>query len=247
MLGKVLFKTIIEDLNLPYELDPAIRTKWEILFNYPGVWAVIWYRLSHKLHLMGLKLIARFISGFAQILTSVDIHPGAHIGRRVFIDHGTGVVIGETAIIGNDVTIYQGVTLGGVTLEKKKRHPTLEDGVVVGGGAKVLGDITIGKNARIGANSVVVKDVPAEATAVGIPAKVITKDSCNVDKKKDKLSHDDLPDIHKELFLYVIKRLKILENSLTDASCIKSDLKEEDRKLEEFYHRYIDTIDKEKS
>ncbi len=242
-----MLEIIKEDLSIPYRLDPAIRSKWEILFNYPGVWALVWYRIAHSLHTKGFKLLARYVGGFSQMLTSVDIHPGAVIGRRVFIDHGTGVVVGETAIVGNDVTIYQGVTLGGVTLAKSKRHPTIEDGVVVGGGAKVLGDITIGKNARIGANSVVVRDVPEDATAVGIPAKVITKDNCNIDRNKDKLSHDDIPDIHKELFIYVIKRIKNIEDSLAEASCLKSNLAEEDKKLEEFYHRYIDSIEKDKN
>ena len=133
-----MFQTIKEDFLVVYKKDPAIRSKLELFFNYPGIWAIFWYRIANKLYKKNFKVIARIIMGLAQILTNIDIHPGATIGRRVFIDHGIGVVIGETAIIGNDVTIYQGVTLGGVSLNKGKRHPTIEDNVVIGGGAKCL-------------------------------------------------------------------------------------------------------------
>lgn len=233
-----MFKQIIEDLGTPYRLDPAVRSRWEVLFNYPGVWAVVWYRLAHNLHNVGLKLLARYLSGFSQFLTSVDIHPEAQIGRRVFIDHGIGVVIGQTAIVGDDVTIYQGVTLGGVTLEKSKRHPTIENGAVIGSGAKVLGNITIGEDARIGANSVVVRSVPARSTAVGIPAKVLSKEN-----EEDRFSHDNLPDINKELFVYLIQKVQNIENCLSEQMCEKDKLTKASNRLREFYDKFIHTID----
>jgi serine O-acetyltransferase len=212
----------------------------EIFFNYPGIWAVVWYRIAHSLYKNNFKRLGRFFSGLANFLTNIDIHPSAKIGKRLFIDHGFGVVIGETSVIGNDVTIYQGVTLGGVTLTNEKRHPTIENSAVIGAGAKVLGNITIGENAKVGANSVVVKDVPKESTAVGIPARVVSKIN------EDKLSHNKLPDINKELFIYMIQRLKNLENAVSDVTCLSGDFVEEDKKLEEFYSSYIGTIEDKK-
>ena len=153
--------------------DPAARHVYEILLTYPGVHAIIWHRLSHKLWRAGFKFPARFLSWLARLTTNVDIHPGATIGRGFFIDHGAGVVIGETAEIGDQVTLYHGVTLGGVSWSAGKRHPTIEDGVLVGAGAKILGPIKVGAGARIGANSVVVEDVPPGVTAVGIPARIV--------------------------------------------------------------------------
>lgn len=227
------FNIIKEDLSEPKRQDPAYNSFVELFFNYPGVWAIVNHRFAHFLYRKKFKRIARVISGISRFLTGVDIHPGATIGRRVFIDHATGIVIGETAIIGNEVLLYQGVTLGGVSLEKEKRHPTLENGVVVGAGAKILGNITIGENSKIGANSVVVKDVPANSTAVGIPAKIIGS------KKEKPLSHNQIPDINKELFLYLIERICILE----DALC-KDDINElkKDKKLEEFYKAYLNSL-----
>ncbi len=156
--------------------DPAARSTWEILTTYPGVHALLLHRVSHWLWHRGLKWLARMNAHIARWLTGIEIHPGATIGRRVFIDHGMGVVIGETAVIGDDCTLYHGVTLGGTTWKKGKRHPTLGRGVVIGAGAKVLGPIMIGDDAKIGSNAVVVKDVPAGATAVGIPARLIEPD-----------------------------------------------------------------------
>lgn len=153
--------------------DPAARSSLEILLLYPGVKAVFFHRIAHFLFGSGLTFFARFISEFSRFLTGIDIHPGAKLGRNVLIDHGMGTVIGETAIIGDDVIIYQGVTLGGTNLDKVKRHPTLECRVVVGAGAKVLGNITIGRGSRIGANSVVIADVPPFSTVVGIPGKIL--------------------------------------------------------------------------
>ncbi len=168
-----MLERIKEDVNSVFERDPAARHALEILTCYPGVHAVLVHRISHKLWRVGFKWAARVLSHIARFLTGIEIHPGATIGRRFFIDHGMGVVIGETAEIGDDCTLYHGVTLGGTTWEKGKRHPTLENGVVIGAGAKVLGPITVGANARIGSNAVVVRDVPANATVVGIPGRVV--------------------------------------------------------------------------
>jgi serine O-acetyltransferase len=163
-----------EDIQSVFERDPAARNTLEIITTYPGVHAVMFHRVSHRLWNMNLKWFARLISNIARLLTGIEIHPGAVIGRRFFIDHGMGVVIGETAVIGDDCTLYHGVTLGGTSWEKGKRHPTLSNNVVVGAGAKVLGPIEVGEGARIGSNAVVVKDVPAGATVVGVPGKLIT-------------------------------------------------------------------------
>ncbi len=168
-----LFRRLREDIGVVFERDPAARTFFEVLTTYPGVHAVLWHRLSHRLWNWKLKWLARFSSALARWFTGIEIHPGAKIGRRVFIDHGMGVVIGETAEVGDDCTLYHGVTLGGTSWQKGKRHPTLEPGVIIGAGAKVLGPITIGAGAKIGSNAVVVKDVPAGATAVGIPARIL--------------------------------------------------------------------------
>jgi len=169
---------IKEDINSVFERDPAARTTFEVLLNYPGLHAIWVHRLSHRLWLANWKLLARTISTFSRWLTGVEIHPGAILGRRFFIDHGMGVVIGETAEIGDDVTLYHGVTLGGTSWNAGKRHPTLANNVVIGAGAQVLGPITIGKGGKVGSNSVVVRDLPENATAVGIPARIVnSKDS----------------------------------------------------------------------
>ena len=162
-----------EDLSVVFQRDPAARNYFEILTTYPGVHALILHRLAHFLWSIKLKLIARIFSHLARILTGIEIHPGAQIGRRFFIDHGMGVVIGETSIIGDDCTLYHGVTLGGTSWKKGKRHPTLRDNVVIGAGAKVLGPITLGNNSKVGSNAVVVTDIPNDSTAVGISAKII--------------------------------------------------------------------------
>ncbi|MCP5267312.1 MAG: serine O-acetyltransferase [Burkholderiaceae bacterium] len=171
-----MFERIREDIATIMEKDPAARSALEVLLCYPGLHAVLWHRLANVLWINRFTTLARLFSHLGRWLTGIEIHPGATLGRRVFIDHGMGVVIGETADIGDDCTIYQGVTLGGVALNQGKRHPTLGRGVVVGAGAKVLGPFTVGDGARIGSNSVVVKPVPAGATAVGIPARVIVED-----------------------------------------------------------------------
>lgn len=168
-----MFKNIREDIASVFDRDPAARTTFEVLTCYPGLHARIAHRLTHWLWRAGLKWLARFLSHFARWFTGIEIHPGATIGRRFFIDHGMGVVIGETAEIGDDVTLYHGVTLGGTSWKEGKRHPTLGDGVVVGAGAKILGPIHVGAGSKIGSNAVVVKDVPPGATAAGIPARIL--------------------------------------------------------------------------
>ena len=168
-----MFDHLKEDIAIVFERDPAARTHWEILTTYPGVHALLMHRVAHCLWQKRFFWLARFSSHMARWLTGIEIHPGASIGHRVFIDHGMGVVIGETAIIGDDCTLYHGVTLGGTSWNKGKRHPTLENGVVIGAGAKILGPITLGAGAKVGSNAVVVKDVPANATAIGIPARIL--------------------------------------------------------------------------
>src|SRR6202790_863365 len=168
-----LLTSIREDVATVMEHDPAARSRLEVFLCYSGLHAVWFYRINHWLWKHGLLLLARWLSQVARFLTGIEIHPGAKIARRLFIDHGVGVVIGETAIVGNDVTLYQGVTLGGTGKEHGKRHPTIEDEVVIGGGAKVLGNITVGRNCRIGAGSVVLRNVPENSTVVGVPGHII--------------------------------------------------------------------------
>jgi len=166
-----------EDIAVVFERDPAARSTWEVLTCYPGLHALVWHRaVTHPLWRMGARWLARWLSHWGRWLTGIEIHPGATIGRRVFIDHGMGIVIGETAEIGNDCTLYHGVTLGGTSWNKGKRHPTLGRAVVLGAGAKILGPILVGDGAKVGSNAVVVRDVPAGATAIGIPARIVTGD-----------------------------------------------------------------------
>jgi len=168
-----MFQAIKEDIQCVFDRDPAARNTWEVITCYPGFHARLVHRLCHRLWTWNLKWLARFVSNIARWLTGIEIHPGARIGRRFFIDHGMGVVIGETAEIGDDVTLYHGVTLGGTSWNKGKRHPTLGNNVVVGAGAKILGPVHIGENGKVGSNAVVVRDVPAGCTAVGIPARIV--------------------------------------------------------------------------
>jgi len=226
-----LYSDIKEDFSNAYKKDPALNSRLNFLFNYPGVWAVAWYRIAHKLYYADFKRLSRVIMGLSQIITNIDLHPAAKIGKRLFIDHGTGVVIGETCVIEDDVLIYQGVTLGGVSLTHGKRHPTIKNGAVIGAGAKVLGNIIIGEYAKIGANSVVVKEVPNNATAIGIPAHVIEKGRC-----KDPFMHNMLPDINKEMFEYMLKRVAVLEHILVKDN---NELLEQDLELENIYESFI--------
>jgi len=175
-----MFEHLREDIAVVFERDPAARSTFEVLTTYPGVHALLFHRLSNWLWRHGLRWLARFLSHLGRWFTGIEIHPGASIGRRVFIDHGMGVVIGETAEIGDDCTLYHGVTLGGTSWNKGKRHPTLGTGVVIGAGAKILGPITLGAGAKVGSNAVVVKDVPAGATAVGIPARILDSEQAKI-------------------------------------------------------------------
>jgi serine O-acetyltransferase len=210
-----LLKQIIEDIDCVFERDPAARSRLEILTTYPGVHALLWQRIAHRLWHWRMKFAARFIAYLSRLLTNIDIHPGATIGRRLFIDHGAGVVIGETAIIGNDVTLYHGVTLGGTTWNKGRRHPTLKDGVMVGAGAKVLGAITLGKNVRVGANSVVVADVPDERSVVGIPARIVARESRSVQGLNGvDLNHHLIPDPVGRAIGCLLERIDQLEAKL---------------------------------
>ncbi len=231
-----IFRTIKEDFCNIKRNDPALHSVFEIFFNYPGLWALFFHRVAHSLYKRGLRFIPRLISGLSRFVTTVDIHPAAQIGERLFIDHAAGVVIGETAIIGNDVVIYQQVTLGGVSTSSGKRHPTVGNSVVIGAGAKVLGNITIGDNAKIGANSVVVKDVPCCATAVGVPARII---NCN-DTKNEELRHDMIPDITKEVLNYLFKRIAVLEETIKTGD-IKL-MEKEDHELTEIYSSFIKSM-----
>ncbi len=231
-----LWKQIKEDFSVPKINDPALDSNLELFFNYPGVWAIVSYRVTNRLYASGWKRISRVINGITQTISNIDIHPAATIGRRVFIDHGFGVVIGATAILEDDILIYQGVTLGGVSLDKGKRHPTIMSNSVIGSGAKVLGNITVGENCKIGANSVVVCDVPCDSTAVGVPAKIIKRTT-----NKCKLAHDELPDINKEMFTYLLKRVAVLEHALKEQDDI--DVSKEDNELEKIYSDFIKAMD----
>jgi serine O-acetyltransferase len=210
-----LRQLIREDVACVRLRDPAARSELETLLTYPGVHAVIWHRMAHRLWREGLRFPARLMAWLCRFLTNIDIHPGATIGRRFFIDHGAGVVIGETAEIGDDVTLYHGVTLGGTSWSPGKRHPTLEDGVIVGAGAKILGPITIGRGTRVGANSVVIDGTPPEVTVVGIPAKVVRPESSRrrLVGRID-LDHHLMPDPVGDAIATVLDRVEFLEARL---------------------------------
>ena len=209
-----MFKRLRADLEAAKRNDPAARNKFEIFLTYSGVHALSMHRFANRLYKMHLKLLARMVSQFAKFLTGIEIHPAAKIEGGVFIDHGTGVVIGETAEIGNNVTIYQGATLGGTGKDKGKRHPTVESGVMISAGAKVLGPITIGRNAKIGAGSVVLKDVPANATVVGVPGVVVRLNG----ERTDDLDQA-LPDPVEDKLVALDQRIKRLEDAANGRSC----------------------------
>lgn len=207
-----MFKRMREDIRAVFERDPAARTTLEVLLTYPGLHALWFHRLAHWLWLHRLKLVGRAISNLGRSLTGIEIHPGATICNSLFIDHGMGVVIGETAEVGCHVTIYHGVTLGGVSIEKGKRHPTIEDNVVIGAGAKVLGNITIGAGSRIGANAVVVRSVPPNSVVVGVPGQVVVRSHPQPAALTD-LAHDKLPDTIGIALESVMNRLAALEQA----------------------------------
>jgi serine O-acetyltransferase len=205
-----MFERIKEDIKTVFERDPAARNVFEVLTSYPGLHALFLHRIAHFLWEKGEKSIARFISHINRAITGIEIHPGATIGRRFFIDHGMGVVIGETTEIGDDVLLYQGVVLGGTSLEKKKRHPTIGNDVVVGAGAVVLGAINIGDNSRIGAGSVVIKSVPSQATVVGVPGRIVGE----AKRKHIDLDHNKLPDPIADAFRIIIEEQQKIEERL---------------------------------
>ena len=200
------------DIAAVKERDPACTSTFSALTNYPGLWAVWWHRLTHRLHRAGFVWLARYLSQRVRRRTGVEIHPGATIGDRFFIDHGMGVVIGETTVIGSDVTLYQGVTLGGTGKEHGKRHPSIDDFVVVGVGATVLGDIRVGRGSRVGAGAVVIADVPPNCTVVGIPGRVVVREGRRVDAID--LHHEDLPDPVVEMYRTLQRRMDRLEARL---------------------------------
>jgi serine O-acetyltransferase len=205
-----MFSRLRADFRIIFERDPAARNWLEVLFCYPGLQALIFHRFAHWLRILGLPFFPRLISHIARFLTGVEIHPGATIGEGVFIDHGMGVVIGETAIIGNYALIYQGVTLGGTGKESGKRHPTLGENVVVGAGAKVLGNIEIGDSVRIGAGSVVLRDVPSSCTVVGVPGRIIYRSGVRVAP----LEHSNLPDSEAQVIRALVDRIEALEEQI---------------------------------
>ncbi len=209
-----MFKTIREDVQSVLDRDPAARNVLEVLLCYPGLHAIWAHHLSHFLWKRGFKLLARWVSQTARGLTGIEIHPGATIGRNFFIDHGMGVVIGETAEIGDHVTLYHDVTLGGTSLQKKKRHPTIEDHVVIGAGAKVLGAITIGAHSRIGANAVVVKSSPPNSVIIGVPGQIIVRSPGQVTGDKPDLEHGLLPDTIGETIASLVAHVGELERRL---------------------------------
>ena len=210
-----MFNIIREDIQSVLDRDPAARNTLEVLFCYPGLHAIWAHSLSHGLWRSGLKLFARWLSQIMRGITGIEIHPGAMIGRNLFIDHGMGVVIGETAEVGDNVTIYHGVTLGGTSLHKTKRHPTIEDHVVIGAGAKVLGAITIGAYSRIGANAVVVKSAPPNAVVVGVPGQVVVREQPALPANmKPDLDHGRLPDTITETLTALIAHVETLEQRL---------------------------------
>lgn len=211
-----MFARMREDIQSVFERDPAARSAFEVLFCYPGLHAVWFHRVAHWFWTRNFYFTGRIISHAGRFFTGIEIHPGATIGRRFFIDHGMGVVIGETAEIGDNVTMYHGVTLGGVSLEKVKRHPTIDDNVVIGSGAKVLGPFTVGKGSKIGSNSVVVKEVPAHATVVGIPGRVVMM--ADTPMEKTDLEHGKLPDPEAKAISCLFDQIRELErkfNALT--------------------------------
>lgn len=213
-----MFVKMRNDIRVIFSRDPAARSFLEVILCYPGLHAILFHRVAHCLYKRGMILLPRLISQFSRFVTGIEIHPGARIGDGLFIDHGTGVVIGETAEIGDNVTIYQGVTLGGTGKEKGKRHPTVGNNVVISTGAKVLGNIKIGDNAKIGAGSVVLRDVPPNTTVVGVPGKVVVRDGIKIADVRSEslidLHHEDLPDPVAEMILCLQRKTDRIERRL---------------------------------
>jgi len=209
-----VFAKIREDIYSVFDRDPAARSVLEIIFCYPGLHAVWFYRVAHWLWTHELYFLGRFTSHIGRFLTGIEIHPGAQIGEKFFIDHGMGVVIGETTEIGDNVTLYHGVTLGGVTWDKVKRHPTVDDNVVIGSGAKVLGPFTVGKGSKIGSNSVVVKEVPQNSSVVGIPGRVVMQQEPKVEELRPDLEHGKMPDPEAKAISCLFDQIRALEKKV---------------------------------
>jgi len=235
---------IREDIRVAFDRDPAARSTWEVLTCYPGLHAIWFYRISHPLWTHGCYWLARWMMHLARWVTGIEIHPGAIIGKRFFIDHGMGVVIGETTEIGDDVTLYHSVTLGGTTWRQEKRHPTLHNGVVVGAGAKILGAITIGEQSRIGGNSVVLRDVPAHSTVVGIPGTVVGTTESMIEDGRINLDHHLLPNPVAEALKHMLTMVDDLNARMDEyhpdsndeyAKKINADMRKEHDRLDRFF------------
>ena len=235
-----MWSILKEDVRVAFERDPAARNLFEVLVSYPGVHALLCHRFAHRLWRGGWRNLARFVSHLSRFFTGIEIHPGATVGHRFFIDHGMGVVIGETAEIGDDVTLYQGVTLGGVSLRREKRHPTVEDCVIIGAGATVLGPVVVGRNSKIGSGSVVVKDVPENSTVVGVPGKVVEGDGVHRDPVEHQiaLDHDRLPDPMAKSLSNLAEYIQRLEKRVNELDAKQGGMEERHREEVEETRRY---------
>ena len=235
-----MFQNLRDEIKAIKQKDPAARSTLEIFLCYPGFYALLMHRVSHWLWNHSFKLLARMNSNLARFITGIEIHPGATFGKRVFIDHGMGVVVGETAIVGDDVLLYQGVILGGTSTEKTKRHPTVERGVIVGAGAKVMGNITIGEYSKIGTGAVVLKDVPPESTCVGVPGRIV---KCKgVSYKEVDLDHGKLPDPVADAIRTLEKHLKENDQQIRilfekNEICLTDDIRDEQEELEDLFKK----------
>ena len=234
-----MFDRMKSEIKAIKQKDPAARSTLEIFLCYPGFYALLFHRLSHWLWNHSLKLLARMLSNLARFITGIEIHPGATFGKRVFIDHGMGVVVGETAIVGDEVLIYQGVILGGTSTEKTKRHPTVEKGVIIGAGAKVMGNITIGEYSKIGTGAVVLKDVPSNSTCVGVPGRIVKRKG---EPKKVDLDHNKLPDPVADAIKTLEKHLKANDKHIKilfdkNEICLTEDIREEQENLEDLFKK----------
>ncbi|MEE1129701.1 MAG: serine O-acetyltransferase [Methanobrevibacter sp.] len=234
-----MFNNLRDEIKAVKEKDPAARSTLEIFLCYPGFYALLMHRVSHWLWNHSLKLLARMNSNLARFITGIEIHPGATFGKRVFIDHGMGVVVGETAIVGDDVLIYQGVILGGTSTEKTKRHPTIDKGVIIGAGAKVMGNITIGEYSKIGTGAVVLKDVPSHSTCVGVPGRIVKRKG---EIKKVDLDHNKLPDPVADAIRTLEKHLQKTDKHIQilydkNEICIADDIRDEQKDLEDLFKK----------
>lgn len=235
-----MFDNLRAEIKAIKEKDPAARSTLEIFLCYPGFWALLMHRISHWLWIHSFKLLARMNSNLARFLTGIEIHPGATFGKRVFIDHGMGVVVGETAIVGDDVLLYQGVILGGTSTEKTKRHPTVERGVIVGAGAKVMGNITIGEYSKIGTGAVVLKDVPSQSTCVGVPGRIVKRRG--VRHEEVDLDHGKLPDPVADAIRVIEKHLQENDKRFEilfekHEICLTEDIRDEQEELEDLFKK----------